>query len=252
MEKIKPNINTILGIAILILTVVNSIIYKLDYTYIPNNYILFVSIYVLITICAMIFSIKYKKVANKTSKNFGYIMPIIALVYILVLLFNLDTGILNNEENNTLYNQILFTTTIVSSLVIFFNYNKFIWLRICAGIVTSIFTIGYSLIVLISIVLPEIGETTIVETLNSPQDNYCANIISYSEGALGGSTYVYVRNIKKDISFLTGTLRKDEQRIWRGSWNAIPTLEWKDDHNILINNKNYDVKKLWLYYINNI
>lgn len=244
MEKIKPNINTILGIAILILTVVNSIIYKLDYTYIPNNYILFTSIHVLIAICAIIFSVKYKKVASKTSKIFGYIMPIIALVYILVLLLILDTGIINNQENNTLYNQILFTTTIVSSLIIFFNYNKFMWLRICSSIVTAIFTIGYSLIVLISIVLPDINETTIVQTLNSPENTYSAYIISDDQGALGGSTHVYIRNIKKNINFLTGTLRKEEQRIWRGSWNANPTLEWKDDHNILINNKNYDVKKL--------
>ncbi|MBO7209105.1 MAG: hypothetical protein J6V58_05140 [Clostridia bacterium] len=85
MNKIKTNINSITGIIMIILSALNLILVKFDYTYRPNNYTVFYVINLIISVVIIFFSIKYKRCAGKTSKIFASFLPIIALVYVVTL-----------------------------------------------------------------------------------------------------------------------------------------------------------------------
>jgi len=65
--------------------------------------------------------------------------------------------------------------------------------------------------------LKNFGETTVVDTFESTDGTYYAELISDSEGALGGSTRVKVYK-NNDIDFLILEIRKPKKDIYVGNW----------------------------------
>ena len=122
MNKVKTSINSVIGIIMIALSVLNLIIARLDYIYRPKSYIVFGIVYLIMTVGIAFFSIKYRNDANKVSKNFASFLPIIALVYLITLIFSFDLSI-DHKTYSLLYYEMLFSVTIIFSLIIFFVYN---------------------------------------------------------------------------------------------------------------------------------
>lgn len=187
-------------------------------------------------------SIKLKKNANKISKVFACIMPILSLLYVVSLMFSFDLNI--NYKTYDIVYELMFAFLMGSSFIIFFVYSTNKWLKICAGIVGAVIASIFGFIFFISLIFANFVESNILQDLHSPNNTYSAVAISLDEGALGGDNVVYVRNIQKDINLLIGNLNSQRQRIWIGDWGDMPTLEWVDDNNLLINNKEYNVAEI--------
>ena len=81
-----------------------------------------------------------------------------------------------------------------------------------------------------------------MHTAKSPDNTYIAWVVSSDQGALGGSTEVYVRNTKKDIPFVSGMLKTESKNLWSGRWGTEVTLCWEDDDTLMIDGKSYDVE----------
>jgi len=241
MEKIKSNINLLIAASTIFFSVLNFIIYEIDYIYRPKSYIMFFVIYLVLCSIFTYFSIKYKDYAFKLSRRLASFMPLISLVYLITLLFCFDFKI-DNRMNNIFYYELLFAISLSSSLVIFFIYNKIKWLKICVAVIVGIFAMFFLQILFLSMLLSNFGENTVVHTAKSPDNTYIAWVVSSDQGALGGSTEVYVRNTKKDIPFVSGMIKTESKNLWSGRWGTEVTLCWEDDDTLMIDGKSYDVE----------
>lgn len=116
--------------------------------------------------------------------------------------------------------------------------------KIIVGIISAGIGALFGFVLFISLIFTNFGKSDILQIINSPDNTYVAISISHDEGALGGDTCVNVRNVKKDIRLLSGTLNSLKKEIWRGDWNEKPVLQWQDDTNLLINGTIYNAKLL--------
>ena len=85
------------------------------------------------------------------------------------------------------------------------------------------------------ILIANLSEETVVQTLVSPDGSYEARVIDIDSGALGGDTVVEVQKI--------GVLTKAEQ-IYVGEWGEYQHMEiyWKDDNCLIINGVEYPIQ----------
>ncbi len=240
MNSIKKNITFITGFVMIILSVVNLIIYKSDYLYRPKNYILFGAVYIISSAIIIFFSIKYKKEASKSSKIVALFLPIIALIYLVTLVFCFDLSI-NHKTYNILYYEMLFAVTIISSLMIFFTCSNIKWLKIIVGVLSFLGGALLCFVLLISLFFTTFTESTVLQTIVSPDDTYIAAYIHYDSGALGTESCVRVRKSKPKITFLIGSIVQEEEILWMGEWGDDPSPEWKDNDTLTINGVDYDL-----------
>lgn len=91
----------------------------------------------------------------------------------------------------------------------------------------------------------ELGETTVVKELSSPNQGYVAEVVDVDLGATGGDTIVRVSGQGKEIPLLIGKMTNTvRQVVYEGEWGEFQTMEirWKDEHTLEIDGKEYDVE----------
>ena len=91
-------------------------------------------------------------------------------------------------------------------------------------------------------VLGPIGGNTVVDTVASPDGTYYAEVVDSDQGALGGSTLVYVHEAK-GLDLLVFKAAKTPNRVYMGQWGEYKDMEiyWKDDDSLIINGREYSV-----------
>jgi hypothetical protein len=85
----------------------------------------------------------------------------------------------------------------------------------------------------------DFGSSEITQTLKSPQGTYLAEVGINNQGALGGSTFVHVKD-PRVFSILVGEFYKPCVSLFTGGWGKYPAVEWKDDRTLLINEEEYN------------
>lgn len=112
-----------------------------------------------------------------------------------------------------------------------------------ASLISLLIVIPLCIYAFFTVMLKNFGETTVVDTFESTDGTYYAELISDSEGALGGSTRVKVYK-NNDIDFLILEIRKPKKDIYVGNWGALSRVEmhWQTDDVLIINNVEYDMK----------
>lgn len=95
----------------------------------------------------------------------------------------------------------------------------------------------------IACIFGSLGKDTVVQTVVSPNQAYCAQVIDSDHGATGGATIVRVCQ----KSTLDATLFRIEKRpkiVYRGQWGVYKTMNirWKNDRCLIINSREYEVK----------
>lgn len=88
-----------------------------------------------------------------------------------------------------------------------------------------------------------IGQTTVIQTLPSPEGTHYAELIDDDQGALGGATVVnvYTPSAKIDLFFLQ--ISKDPQQVYYGDWGKFENmkLEWESETVLLINGAPHEI-----------
>ncbi len=86
---------------------------------------------------------------------------------------------------------------------------------------------------------------TIVQSLESPNGAYYAEIVSVDEGALGGSTVV---NVYENKRFDIGILRiyKKPKLVYYGDWYERKNMEiyWRDNGHLVVQSAAYPIESL--------
>ena len=80
----------------------------------------------------------------------------------------------------------------------------------------------------------DFSKTSIVSEVPSPSGVHKVILYENDQGALGGSTVVYVQ-------FEFGGVLQWKNIIYTGRWGRRPLIEWVDDQNLQINNKEISV-----------
>ena len=95
----------------------------------------------------------------------------------------------------------------------------------------------------IALIFGNFGQNTVVQSVESPNGIYYAEVIDSDQGALGGDTLVDVYE-NKGIDTLIFKISKEPQRIYHGDWGEFYDMElyWKDDYCLVINSVEYTIK----------
>lgn len=94
-------------------------------------------------------------------------------------------------------------------------------------------------LILFTLSLRGLSVDTVVQTLDSPNGTYFAQVIDSDQGAMGGATKVVVYENKQFM----GKHKKIGQ-VYTGKYGAYATMEihWKDDACLVINGVEYPIK----------
>lgn len=103
------------------------------------------------------------------------------------------------------------------------------------SVLTVITVVSVAFFGFIALIFWNFGQTTVVQTVESPDGAYYAEVIDIDQGALGGDTVVDVY----EKVFLN--ISKKSQRVYHGDWGEFRNMEiyWKDEHCLVINSTEY-------------
>ena len=123
------------------------------------------------------------------------------------------------------------------------KYGKPLPLKIITLILSALMVLPIGFFSFIALIFGNIGQNTVVRTVESPSGKYYAQVIDSDQGALGGDTLVDVYQNSK-INLLLFKIEKKPKRVYIGDWGEFENMDiyWKDDTCIVINNKEYCIK----------
>ncbi len=188
----------------------------------------------IVSLCTVIFDICFKTpIQRKLIRILIAILPFAAFI------------------NATYF--ILFHRSILvaACLIVFVICCCILWAKhrkTVAGIIVasllSAFAIWYfGILCFIGLTLGNIGQNTVVKTVDSPNGTQYAEVIDIDQGALGGDTLVVVRQ-KRKIDLILFIIEKEPQRVYLGRWGEFENMKvsWRDDHCLIINSVEYAVE----------
>lgn len=138
---------------------------------------------------------------------------------------------------------IFIITNIVCAVILLFKSVKSTSVKLAGIGIYSAFFIIYLLAFSFALMFSGIALETVVRTVPSPHGKYEAQVIDRDEGALGGSTYVYICEKQGDISIFPFTFQKKPQRIYSGDWGEFEILVpcWTDENTVVIFGREYQI-----------
>ncbi len=122
------------------------------------------------------------------------------------------------------------------------QYGKPLALKMIALTLSALMVLPIGFISFIFLIFGNIGQNTVVQTVESPSGKYCARVIDSDQGALGGNTLVDVYE-KGGIHAILFKIEKKPQRVYSGDWGEFNNMQitWKDDECLIINSTEYKI-----------
>ena len=123
------------------------------------------------------------------------------------------------------------------------KYGKPFALKIIALVLSALMVLPIGFISFIFLIFGNIGQNTIVQTVESPSGKYYAQVIDSDQGALGGDTLVDVYE-KSEINALVFRIQKKPQSVYFGEWGEFNDIQihWKDDNCLVINSVEHEIE----------
>lgn len=89
-----------------------------------------------------------------------------------------------------------------------------------------------------------LSHSTVVTSIVSPLGTYTAEIIDNDQGALGGNTFVEIKNNVETFPFLVGEFSKPSVRIYTGEWNEFDALQlyWQNESTVVLQGRTYNIQ----------
>lgn len=115
--------------------------------------------------------------------------------------------------------------------------------KISSVITSSLMFLGIVLISFVTVFFGNLSVNTVIDTIESPNGKYYAEIIDSDQGATGASTVVYIK--KTDcVNLLFAKIEKSPERVYLGDWREYESMDifWKDENTLIINSNEYAVK----------
>ena len=204
------------------------------YTFELTSFLAVSVIIAVISVFTVIFSIISKdKIINK---------GIIILSYILLPLSFINAVIYIFESRELL----VAICMLVSAVCCFFIMIRNIMSTVSKIIVSVLFSLMTAFVIFFAFMMltfANLGQNTIVKTIESPNGSFYAQVIDSDQGALGGDTLVNVYE-KREIDTFIFKLKDKPQRVYMGEWREYESMHisWKDDKCLVINSVEYEIE----------
>lgn len=123
------------------------------------------------------------------------------------------------------------------------KYGKPLILKITCLVLSALMLLPIGFLSFIALAFGDLGENIVVQTVESPNGAYYAEVINSDQGALGGDTLVDVYESWK-IDALIFNISKKSQRVYSGEWGEFEDMNiyWKDENCLVINATEYTIK----------
>lgn len=236
MIYIKKYFNLLIILPLLFWTVVLSG----GYSFVPVNYNGFLVGFLLIHLLYAFLAVKFKNCAGKISRTFAIMSPIGLTAGTMLLLAVIERDGIYSEIS-AMCTVSLLPITLITALIVFSFYAEYTWVKITIGIVSG-FVLGIYAVVCTAYLFSSwfVG-VEVSREVKSPDENYVIEIITYDEGALGGSTKVCLRGTD-EIFVGLGTLKEKNYAIKHGRWRQEYDIIWTDNETFLLDGKEYCAK----------
>lgn len=123
------------------------------------------------------------------------------------------------------------------------KYGKPMVLKIIALVLSALMVLPIGFISFIFLIFGNIGQNTVVQTIESPSGEYYAQVIDSDQGALGGDTLVDVYK-NGGINAIIFKIEKKPQRVYFGDWGEFKNMQiyWESDDCLVINSVEYSIE----------
>ncbi len=121
------------------------------------------------------------------------------------------------------------------------RYRKNLGMKITAAILYALLILFFCYLSFFVLIFGNIGETKIIESLDSPSGEYYAQVLSVDQGALGGDTVVTVYK-RSGIDLFLLKIEKKPQTLYYGQWGEYIRISWADEKCLYINSVKYNVE----------
>ena len=213
----------------------------MGYSFVPVSYNGFLIGFLLLHILYAFFAVKFKSYAEKISKALGILTPVIMPAGTIILATVLETDGIYAKQS-ALCAAFILPVTVITSLVVFFAYAKREWVKIMVGI-TAGFILGIYFIICAGFLWSRwFVSFELTRSVTSPDGDYAIEIITYDEGAMGGSTKVCLKGTD-EIFVGLGTLKERSHAIEHGRWAEEYEIIWTDNETFILNGEEYCVKE---------
>lgn len=122
------------------------------------------------------------------------------------------------------------------------KYGKPLALKIVTLELSALMILPIAFFSFVALIFGNIGQNTVVQTVESPSGKYYAQVIDSDQGALGGDTHVDVYE-KSIINAILFRIETKPQRVYVGDWGESNNMQihWKDDKCLVINSVEYEI-----------
>lgn len=123
------------------------------------------------------------------------------------------------------------------------KHGKPLSLKIITLVLSALMLLPIGFFRFIALIFGNIGQNTVVRTVESPSGKYYAQVIDSDQGALGGDTLVDVYQDCR-INAILFKIEKKPQRVYFGDWGEFENMQihWKDDNCLVINSVEYEIE----------
>ena len=207
--------------------------YLLDYRFLLLSNDGFAVFLGLFSSCAVILSLVFPTEVSKTAGTVAAFMPFVTLVSCFFLLHS-KIGVIGVAG---------LLVAFVCACAMTLKYAKNLAMKIVVLVIGIVLAVHVGFLGFLAMIFGSIGKDTVVQSVESPNGAYIAQLVDSDQGALGGDTLVLVyeqNNI--DLFFLR--IEKEPQLVYSGQWGAFKQmkLEWKNEHCLLINETEYEIE----------
>ncbi|MBQ8210749.1 MAG: hypothetical protein IJZ35_09220 [Clostridia bacterium] len=203
------------------------------YTFELTDYSVFAIITAILSVCTTVLHIISKKtIESETSKVLFALLTPLSLENTFFYIFKCD--------NVTIWIAICMAICTVCSCCLTAKHGKPLTLKIICFVLSALSvlpTVFFGL-------MANIGQNTVIQSVESPNDTYYAKVIDSNQGALGGNTLVDVYE-SRIIDAGIFKIQKKPQLIYRGEWGEFEDMEiyWKNENSLIINSVEYTIEQ---------
>ncbi|MCI1966873.1 MAG: DUF5412 domain-containing protein [Oscillospiraceae bacterium] len=157
----------------------------------------------------------------------------------LLLPMSLVSGICFLSQHSTKLIAVCALIDFVCAIAVFSKFSGPLALKIISGILSVLFFFALLLVSFAEIM----RSNTVVKSVSSPSNQYVAEVIDNDQGALGGNTWVHVKDKSRTVNLLIGKFSKHPILVYTGRWGEFTDMQisWESERALLINGKRYDL-----------
>lgn len=155
----------------------------------------------------------------------------LALIFAFCLLFTRSCQV---------WDLLLLTLAVAACLYLTFKSSGRKWWKTVCLIAASLLTALFLYIAPMALLFGSIGKVTVVQSVESPSGSYYAELIDDDQGALGGSTLVYLYRGRPFDGGFFSLYRREE--VYGGQWGEFNslTLSWDGDARLMVGSRACD------------